>query len=250
MSNNVFILAAGLGTRLKPFTDTKPKALVPVGGKPLLRILIEKLKCQINDLSVVINIHHYGQQIIDYVSDNGQFGVHIQFSDERDKLLDTGGGIKKAAHLFGNSKPILIHNVDILSDIDLNDFYQRSCADKSCAATLLVSDRKTKRYLLFDEDNRLVGWTNVETGEVKSPYENLNVAHCQKHAFAGIHVISDALIRQMNSCGDKFSVIDFYLSQCGKHVIRGEVRNDIKILDVGKIDSLALANKMVETLGL
>ncbi len=250
MSNNVFILAAGLGTRLKPITDAMPKALVKVGGRPLLQILIEKLKCQINDLSIVINIHHYGQQIIDYVRDNDLFGVPIQFSDERDGLLDTGGGLKKAAPLFGNSNPILIHNVDILSDIDLNDFYQRCRSDKSCVATLIVSDRMTKRYLLFDDDNRLVGWTNVETGEVKSPYKNLNVANYQKHAFAGIHVMSESLINQMNSWEGKFSVIDFYLSQCGKQAIRGEVRNDIRILDVGKLDTLAIADKMVETLGL
>ncbi len=247
---NVFILAAGLGTRLKPITDTMPKALVPVDGRPLLQILIEKLKRECNDLSVVVNVHHFGQQIIDFLKANDNFGIQMEVSDEREMLLDTGGGIKKAAQLFKNNDPVLIHNVDILSDLNLANLYSRHLEDSQNGATLVVSDRKTSRYLLFDDGERLAGWTNVDTGEVKSPYMNLDAGTCRRHAFSGIHIMSRPLIEDMNGWGDKFSIIDFYLKECNKTIIKGEVHNETRLLDVGKLNSLSLAEKMVKELSL
>ena len=165
---NALIFAAGLGTRLKPLTDTMPKAMVPVNGKPLLQILIEKLKT-IGVTKVVINVHHFAQQIIDFVNANDSFGIDIRFSDETDMLLETGGGLKKASQLFDDKSPVLVHNVDILSNADLSALYE-----EAKHTTLLVSERQTQRYLLFDDNNRLVGWTNIATGEVKSTYKNLS----------------------------------------------------------------------------
>jgi NDP-sugar pyrophosphorylase family protein len=161
------IFAAGLGTRLKPLTDTLPKALVPVGGKPLLAHVIERLQAAGYE-RVVINVHHFADQIERYLRVNQNFGLDIAISDEREQLLDTGGGLKKAAPLFDPDEPVLIHNVDILDNVDYEWFARQHQPDED--VVLLVSRRKTKRYLLFDNAMRLMGWTNIETGEVKSPY--------------------------------------------------------------------------------
>ena len=146
------IFAAGLGTRLKPLTDTMPKALVKVGGEPLIKRVIDKLSASGVD-RIVVNVHHFAQQITDYLNDNANFGKDIRISDEITGLLETGGGIKKAYPLFDSSSPILIHNVDILSNVDLRSFYQLAVKaegkDQAVDAVLLVSWRKTKRYLLF-----------------------------------------------------------------------------------------------------
>lgn len=244
---NVLIFAAGLGTRLKPLTDTMPKALVPINGKPLIKWLIDKLEYSVkshnNDgkLHIVINIHHFGQQIIDFI-DECRMEHDIKFSDERDMLLETGGGLKKALPLFDNSDSVLVHNVDILSNVDLSDFYERHI-NNNVIVTILVSNRKTKRYLLFDNDYRLVGWTNIETGEVKSPYADLDVDTCKRYAFSGIQVVSPEILSYMENWNGKFSIIDFYLSICDKVCIKGELKNDLKILDVGKLDSISQAEE-------
>ena len=247
---NLFILAAGLGTRLKPLTDTMPKALVPVGGRALLQLLIEKIQHECTDPEIVINIHHFADQIIDFVEAHHSFDLPIRFSDERDQLLETGGGLKQAAPLFNNNEPILIHNVDILSNVHLGTFYQQHADDPDVAATLIVSERKTKRYLLFDDTNRLVGWTNIETGEVRSPYPDLDVERCRKYAFSGIHIVSKSLIELMDKWEGKFPIIDFYLSVCHQVILRADVRRDLQLLDVGKLDSLTQAEEMVQKLGL
>lgn len=223
------IFAAGLGTRLKPLTDTMPKAMVPIAGKPLISILIEKM-IQCGCTEIVVNVHHFAEQIIDYIRENDGFGIDIRFSDEREKLLETGGGLKKALPLFSDStSPILVHNVDILSNVDLKAFYENSVAASAAlmqygtglGAVLLVSERKTSRYLLFDEDNRLVGWTNVTTGQVKSPYPDLDVDKCKKYAFSGIQVFFPHLATFMDEWEGSFSIIDFYLSVCDKVPILG-----------------------------
>lgn len=232
---NALIFAAGLGTRLKPLTDTMPKAMVPVNGKPLLQILIEKLK-SIGVKEVVINIHHFAQQIIDFVDANDSFGIDMKFSDETDMLLETGGGLKKAANLFTNDEPILVHNVDILSNADLATLY-----NKAKATTLLVSERATQRYLLFNNENRLVGWTNIATGQVKGPYPDLDVEKCHKYAFAGIQVFYPELLPLMKDWKGKFSIIDFYLSVCDKYPIYGSCDSNLALLDVGKLDTIAKA---------
>jgi len=248
---NLFILAAGLGTRLKPLTDTMPKALVPVSGRPLLQILVEKIKRECRDPEIVINIHHFAEQITDFVASHQGFGLPVTFSDEREQLLETGGGLKQAAPLFRNHEPILIHNVDILSNVDLGAFYQQHAHSSlsDVAATLIVSQRTTKRYLLFDDDHRLVGWTNIETGEVRSPYPDLDVMKCHRYAFSGIHIVSQSLLPLMDTWPDRFPIIDFYLSVCHRVIIRADVRPDLQLLDVGKLDSLTQAEAMVQQLG-
>lgn len=235
------IFAAGLGTRLKPLTSTMPKALVEVGGQPLLERTIMRLRDSgVN--RIVVNVHHFASKIIDYLARNDNFGMDIRISDETECLLDTGGGLKKAAPLFDAAYPILIHNVDILSNVDLSAFYNNNIAND---ATLLVSKRKTKRYLLFDDTMRLVGWTNIETGEVKSPYPNFDLAQYHKYAFSGIHVFSPRLFPLMSSFPDKFGIIDFYLKMCDTAVIKGVVKDDLRLMDVGKIETLSEAENFI-----
>ena len=276
------IFAAGLGTRLKPLTDTMPKALVRVGGEPLIKRVIMNLDAAGVD-RIVVNVHHFAGQIIDYLKDNDNFGLDIRISDETDGLLETGGGIKKAAPLFDLADPILIHNVDILSNVDLREFYQvasrsekgkvkseesecgsekgkveneegrgkneeSNCCD-AVDAVLLVSWRKTKRYLLFNDDMKLVGWTNIETGEVRSPYPELNPKECRMYAFAGIHALSPRLLKMMDEFPDRFGIIDFYLKTCATHNIKGYVKDDLKLMDIGKLDTLAQAEEFLEELG-
>ena len=160
------IFAAGLGSRLKPLTDTMPKAMVPIAGRPMLEHVILKLKAA-GFTEIVINIHHFGDQILDFLKANGNFGLTIHISDERELLLDTGGGVRKARPFFENSdEPFLIHNVDILSDVNLKELYDYHL-QSGAVATLLASRRKTSRYLLFDMDKRLCGWINKDTEQVK-----------------------------------------------------------------------------------
>ncbi|WP_036877959.1 nucleotidyltransferase family protein [Xylanibacter oryzae] len=235
------IFAAGLGTRLKPLTEKIPKALVRVGDKTLLERVINKLKGAGTD-KIVVNVHHFSNQIIDYLRRNDNFGVEILISDESDKLLDTGGGIKKASSLLSKTSPVLIHNVDILSNVNLKSFYESNLNND---ATLLVSKRKTKRYLLFDSDMRLVGWTNIETGEVKSPYTDLQPSKYKKYAFSGIHLFSPKLFGYMNDFPDKFGIIDFYLDICAKANIKGYLKEDLKLMDVGKMETLSQAEEFI-----
>jgi len=236
------IFAAGLGTRLKPLTDTMPKALVPVNGKPLLEYVLRKLKAA-GFTKAVINVYHFAEQIINFVNQN-DFGMEVSISDEREMLLDTGGGVKKAQTLLNTEQPFLIHNVDILSDLDLNQFYAAHTPDR--LATILVSNRKSNRYFLFDDNNRLVGWRNVQTGEIKTPYAHLDVAKCKHLAFAGIHTISPDIFKLMTDWEGKFSIIDFYISMADRHLIYGHEPSDIQIIDVGKLDALHEAEKFVK----
>lgn len=238
------IFAAGLGTRLKPLTDTMPKALVPVGGEPLLAHVAQRLKEAGCGLTVV-NVHHFAGQIIDYLKAH-DFGLDVRISDESDHLLDTGGGIRHAQQLFHPNLPILIHNVDILSNVNLRRFYD---LHQEHDATLLVSDRHTSRYLLFDDDMRLVGWTNVQTGEVRSPYPHLDPSHCRRYAFSGIHLFSPRLFPMMDAFPEKFGIIDFYLQACARADIRGFLKPDLRLMDVGKLDTLAEAEDFLSELG-
>lgn len=249
------IFAAGLGTRLKPITDIIPKALVPVCSKPLILHLIEKLKrSDFNE--VVVNVHHFTEKIQEYVRENSNFGIKVFFSDETDLLRETGGGIKHAAALLNDGEPFLVHNVDILSNLDLTDFYEAHLANSisldTPLATILVSERDTQRYLLFDCENNLVGWMNVVTGEVKSPFAELKREPdkdfsverflqeygLKKYAFAGTHVISPEVFKIMQTWPDKFSIIDFYLAVADKYIIKAYIKEDLKMVDVGKINSL------------
>jgi NDP-sugar pyrophosphorylase family protein len=230
------IFAAGLGTRLKPLTETMPKALVPVGGKPLLEHAILKLKSAgINE--IIINVHHFADQIIDFVRSRNSFDIHIEFSDERNLLLDTGGGLKKASHFFNDNQPFFVYNVDILSNIDLKQMYVSHLQSKPLS-TIFVSERKTNRYLLFNDENRLIGWYNQLTGETKP--KNIAIIP-EKHnqlAFNGIHIISPEIFPLMENCPDKFSITDFYLSIAKDVNIQAFQQKDSQTIDVGKIDTI------------
>lgn len=242
------IFAAGLGTRLKPLTGTMPKALVPVGGRPLLEILLKKLERERFD-DIVINIHHFADKIEAWMDSKAgteirRKGIKVSFSDERKELLETGGGIKRARPLLADCGRVLIHNVDILSNVRLRDFFK---SGENAAATLLVSERETQRYLLFDDNMRLMGWTNRKTGEVKSPYPGLNPENYRRLAFAGIHQMSASLFPLMDEWPEKFSIIDFYLSVCATQPIYGYVQPDLRLMDVGKLDTLPEADRFLET---
>ena len=238
------IFAAGLGTRLKPLTDTTPKALIPVGGKPLLQHIIEKLSDS-GFKEIVINVHHFPEQIAEFLRINDNFGLHIDISDESDKLLDTGGGIRKASAFLKGDAPFLVHNVDILSNADLRELYDNHIQQEEMA-TLLVSQRKTNRYLLFDEQNILKGWINDSTGEVKSPYPGFSPEKYRRFAFAGIQVVSPQIFDRMKNRADKFSIIDFYLSIAADVKIKGYPVPCLEMIDVGKVDSLKEAEEFTK----
>ena len=231
------IFAAGLGTRLRPITDTMPKALVPVAGVPML----ERVLCKLRDAGIdsfVVNVHHFAEQIETFLADH-DFGVPVAVSREEREPLETGGGIRHAAPLLGPGR-FLVHNADILSNLDINWF--RAQDDPESLATLLLIDAPADRYLLFDDDMRLVGWTNVRTGEVKSPYlPDFDPAQYRRYSFCGIHIVSDEVFARMAGWPEKFSIIDFYLQQCAERVIRGVVAPDLQLIDIGSPEKLAEA---------
>lgn len=236
------IFAAGLGTRLRPLTDTMPKALVPIDGKPLLHHLLSKLE-KAGCSHAVINVHHHAEQIVEYVKQH-DYGMRIEISDESDMLLDTGGGLRKAGTLLEGDEPILVHNVDILSNLDFDLLLQAHKPDN--LATVVVSHRDTSRYLLFDNELRMHGWTNIKSGEVKP--QGIDPTSLQQVAFAGIHVVSPRIFEAMRHMPEKFSIIDFYLQAMQSHHIAGYIPHNFTMLDVGKIDSLAPAEEFVKNL--
>ncbi|NLZ19977.1 MAG: nucleotidyltransferase family protein [Bacteroidales bacterium] len=233
------IFAAGLGTRLRPITDTLPKALVPVAGVPML----ERVLCKLRDAGIdafVVNVHHFAEQIEAFLSEN-VFGVPVAVSREEREPLETGGGIRHAAPLLASSEGrFLVHNADILSNLDINWFLEQDAPEN--LATLLLVDAPADRYLLFDDDMRLAGWTNVRMGEVKSPYlPDFDPAQCRRYSFCGIHIVSEAVFEKMAAWPEKFSIIDFYLSECAGGTIRGVVAPDLHLIDIGSPEKLAEA---------
>lgn len=237
------IFAAGLGTRLRPLTDNMPKALVPVAGVPMLQRVILHLKAE-GFTDITVNIHHFGQQIIDFLQANQNFGVGIHISDERGMLLDTGGGIKQARPFLDHGEPFLVHNADILTDIPLADLYQHHL-DTGADATLVVSHRETSRYLMLQKGNhRLQGWINRSTGETR-PADFTVTPAVEPYAFGGIHVISPSLYRYMEgeAWQGKFSIIPFYLSVCREARIMGYPLQGYRWFDIGKIETLHEAEK-------
>lgn len=237
------VFAAGLGTRLKPLTDSMPKALVPVCGQPLLYHVICKLRDSGYD-EIVVNVHHFAGQVRDYLATH-DFGVRISISDESEELLETGGAILHARELLTDCSAFLVHNVDIVSDLDLVWF--REQMRPGALATLLVSERKTQRYLLFGDDMRLVGWTNVATGEVRSPFPDLKPEECRRYAFAGIHDISPAIFGAFGEYGfgGRFPIMDFYLRACADYPIYGVVPQGLTLVDAGKVEALPEAERIL-----
>jgi len=290
------IFAAGLGTRLKPLTDNLPKALAPLAGRTLLYHLLMRL----HDAGVgefVINVHHFAPKIISYVADTPELAaLNISFSDERDMLRDTGGGIRFARPLLMPEDPtavprpchkchnsgyetlqghdqsgrFLVHNVDIVSDLDIRRL--ESQAHPESLATLLVSRRETKRYLLFDEGMRLVGWINIATGEVKTPFCDIDIRKCHRLAFGGIHLISNDIFKVFDEIdnspedyplydsagavipasrqplGKCFPIMDFYLRAAAAWPIYAAAPASLTLIDSGKLETLAAAEKFVRTM--
>ena len=274
------IFAAGLGTRLKPLTDTMPKALVPLAGKTLLQWQVEKLRdAGISD--IIVNVHHFPDMIIDTIRRHNGWGCNIVVSDERDQLLDTGGGLRKAITNYQspkteliaplrqritNREPILACNVDILSNIDLRALVAEY--ERTGVSRLVVSERETQRYLCFDESDHLCGWTNIKTGEVRpSSLHHSIIPSLRKLAFSGMQILSPealALLSQMPQ--EKFSLIDFYMAICERNQMtndqspygasRSEEITNLKVyipdafrmMDVGKIDQIEEAERFAESL--
>ena len=236
------IFAAGLGTRLKPLTDTMPKALVPLAGKPLLEWQVEKL-CDAGITDIIVNVHHFPDMIIDTIRANKGWGCNIEISDERDLLLDTGGGLKKAVTGYGlqvTGEPILACNVDILSNIDFRALVR--AYEATGVSQLVVSERDTQRYLCFDEQGRLCGWTNFKTDELKGK-------DGRRLAFSGCQILGADVLEQLNEMPqDKFSLIDFYLKVMGKVPLQAYVPTDYRMMDVGKIDQIEQAEAFAESL--
>lgn len=242
------IFAAGLGTRLRPLTNDRPKALVEIGGKTMLERVITRLaEAGFDDITV--NIHHFGDKIIDFLQQHNYFGLNIHISDERDLLLDTGGGILKARPMLDGNEPVLVHNADILTDIDLHAMW-KSHIESGAMATLLVKDRKTSRYLVFDDDYRLQGWINHSTGETR-PAAFVRREGMREMAFGGIHVISTSIFNHLEKYSQegqaKFSITPFYVDMCRSHLIKGYVQDTpYTWLDVGKPETLKQAEELLK----
>jgi NDP-sugar pyrophosphorylase family protein len=235
------IFAAGLGSRLKPFTDSHPKALALVNGKTLLeRNILYLQKFEIRE--VIVNVHHFADQIIDEIEKNNGWGSTITISDEREEVLETGGGLKKAAWYFEGKKAFVVMNVDILTDLDLMEMI-RSHEQEKPLATLAVTQRKSSRYFLFDTYDTLCGWRNIQTDEEKpadlkdtiEEYELL-----KERAFSGIHIISPSIFSLIKQEG-KFSIVDLYLDLMKKNKINSFDHSGGVLIDVGKPDSLLKA---------
>lgn len=236
------ILAAGLGTRLQPITHTLPKALVPVNGRPLLSIVLERLKTAGFD-DLVINVHHFAEQIAAFLTQHDHFGLTIRLSYERKQVLGTGGGIKQAAPWLNTGEPFLVHNVDVLTDLDLKHFYHTHLRSDALA-TLAVRHRQTQRYLLFDQNNKLCGWQHFGTGEVRCAQGDLSQA--TPLAFSGIQVVNPAIFEEMPAERNQFSITDVYLAAATRHNILAFPHDDTFWMDVGKQEQLHQACAMMK----
>jgi len=233
--HKAMIFAAGLGTRLKPFTGKHPKALFTVNGKTLLDRNVEYLK-KYGITDIIINLHHFGEQIRSHAIKNNNWGINISFSDESEELLDTGGGLLKAADFFEGTENFVLYNADILTNLELDKMIQYHL-QYNPLATLSVSDRKTSRYFLFDKNSRLCGWENIQTGEqkikqIRNEYFPL--------AFSGIHIINQKML-QTKTTMHKFSITDWYLDICTNNVILGFEEPGTEFVDIGKMDNVAKA---------
>ncbi len=240
------IFAAGLGTRLAPLTDTCPKALIPVGDKPMLRRVIERMR-EAGVADIVVNVHHHADMIKRYLREN-DFGVSVRVSDESEALLDTGGGVVKAMDMLAGDEPIMLYNADIYTTFPIGEMlssYESSGAD----VVLLVGERDTSRYLLMDEDGYMRGWKNVSTGEVRSP-EGVEVPEgCVPRAFGGVHIISPKVLDVLKEYKPegKFSITPFYIDMCVRLKIRGYTpASGYSWIDIGKPETLAKAREIAK----
>ncbi|HUR67280.1 MAG TPA: sugar phosphate nucleotidyltransferase [Chitinophagaceae bacterium] len=235
------IFSAGLGTRFKPWTDKHPKALAIVNGKSLLQRNIEYLQ-QHGLKDIIVNVHHFAEQIEETIVLNDGWGSNILVSDERDELLDTGGGLLKAKELFNAGEKFITCNVDILTDLDISKLLSFHTANKA-VISFAVTDRKTSRYLLFDKNNRLCGWRNTVTGEERIPLPSKELA---EKAYSCVVVFEYDVFHLMEEHGftGKFSLIDVYLKLAASHPIMGYDHSGDKLVDVGKPGSVVIAESL------
>lgn len=237
------VFAAGLGTRLRPLTDTVPKALVELGGVVMLeRVLLRMKECGVGE--AVVNVHHFAEKVKAFLRDNGDFGMRLHISDESALLLDTGGGVAGAAGWLSGDEPILLHNADIYTDIDLGEMarlHEASGAD----ATLLVAPRDTSRYLLFDRNMRMHGWTDTRNGAVRP--DCVDASPLLQYAFGGVHIISPRLLEDLcayvrENGKEVFSITDYYIDACGRMDIKGWCQPEgTNWHDIGSLDKLRRA---------
>ena len=231
------IFSAGLGTRFKPWTEKHPKALAPVNGKPLLQRNIEYLQ-QFGISEVIVNVHHFPDQIITAIQQNNGWGSNIIISDESDVVLETGGGLKKAETFFDKTEPFVTINVDILTDLDLNKLLQFHRQHQPLIS-FAVTERKTSRNFLFDEDMRLCGWRNNTTGEERI---SIKKEELLPKAYSCVVVFEPKVFSLIQRKG-KFSLVDVYLDLAADHLILGYDHTGDKLVDVGKPDSVAVAER-------
>ncbi|MCX6229911.1 MAG: nucleotidyltransferase family protein [Bacteroidetes bacterium] len=234
------LFAAGIGSRLKPLTDHRPKALVEFKGEPLINGVIRKLTSA-GVTEIVVNLHHFADKLRDYLMQQ-DFNVKIQYSDETEFLLDTGGGLKKAAKYFNDNQPFLVCNVDILSDIDLLKLYNQHIENKSLA-TLAVRNRKTSRYLLFDNNKELCGWENISTNELKLVKGSRT--DLEALAFSGVQVVDPKIFSLLTEEG-KFSIIDAYLRLSKSEKVMAYIHNDDYWFDLGTVKQLQEAEAFLK----
>ena len=235
------IFAAGFGTRLKPLTDQTPKALIKINGITLLERTIRKLTAAgFND--IIVNVHHHSAHIAIFLKSKIFSGINITVSDESDLLLDTGGGLKKASWFFNDGESFLVHNVDVVSEIDLQDLVQSHKKNKALA-TLAVKQRKTDRYFLFDNENNLCGWKNIKTNEIIKTRNSKEEFH--SFAFSGIQMISPEIFPLISEQG-VFSITQTYLRLSSSHIIKAYRHDQDFWLDIGKKENLMLAEKLLK----
>ncbi len=234
------ILAAGLGTRLRPITSQKPKALVEINGIPLLQIAIERLK-KFGFKEIIINVHHFADQVIEFLKAKNFFDINLQISDESKLLLDTGGALKKASWFFDKNKPFLVQNVDVLTSFDLATLKTYHMQTRPLA-TLLVQQRPSSRQLLFDQRMRLAGWQNHQTHETRMSDDAINPNTLTSLAFCGIHVIEPKLFDYFPP-EEVFPIIPTYLKAATDHRISGLELKDDRWIDVGKPQQLKEAQE-------
>lgn len=238
MVQKAIIFAAGLGTRLKPWTDSHPKALAIVNGKSLLQRNVEYLQ-QAGIREVIVNVHHFADQIINAIEQYQGWGSTITISDEREEVLETGGGLQKAAWYFEGESDFLVMNADILTDLDMPAMI-RQHQETGALATLATSNRKSSRYFLFNTQHELCGWENVQTGEQKIVRGQTSL---HQEAFSGMHVINSALFPLIEQRG-KFSMVDVYLTVASGNSIRSFDHSGSKFIDVGKPESIEKAEQL------
>lgn len=241
---NALILAAGLGTRLGELTSDRPKALVEVCGRTMLEHQLRHLSAAGFD-RFVINIHHFAPKVRAFLEEHKNFGLDIRLSDESDLLLDTGGGIRKAMRLFDNEQPVLVHNVDIFSSVDLKALYNGHI-ESGADSTLLVAQRSTSRYLYFDADGLLHGWSNEKTGQVRSPFPDFDKSQFTPCTFQGIHVLSQTLLPLLDAIPEpKFSITDFYVDNAARLRLRSVISDPGNWVDAGKPETLERASQII-----